>query len=498
MYRVVIVDDEEPVLESLTFIFDKYVTDFKLCGKARSGTEALDVIKAQAPDLVFMDIQMPGLNGIEVIKQLRPLFPKTVFILSTAYERFDIAQKAIRLGVFSYLVKPVSKNKILEELIKVKIQLDRDVEAKDYELEGFKKKIKKREKFQKDFLTSLMWKSPTIDEWTLFADLSLIKSDSAKIYIFVVDNDVNPSLKKEIYGKIVKKIEYKYNLISTQIGDKLITLFPEDRSLHRLTEDLKKIFFEITNVKIQMGIGSLKIYSKLSESYNEAYNQLSKNSMGEIKKDHDNEKISLIYRQISTAERENGKIIYNDFWTTIFNSYDFIVAKGKLVALYTLMLQRIDIALLRDNNFDIDPSEQIIPLNNMDDWISWSSFAIDRYYDLMEVVKNNTYPKILKLAIKFITEQFDKPIQLSSVAKECNVSASYLSRLFTEHMNKKFIDYVNQYRIDRAISLLKEEQVTIKEASFRVGYQDPNYFSRIFRKYMGVSPSSIERRFRNE
>jgi len=109
-----IVDDEEPVLDSFSFIFKKYINAFSLCGIARTGLEAIKEIKDKNPDLVFMDIQMPGMDGMETIRQLRPLFPHIIFILATAYERFDIAQKAIELGVFSYLVKPVSRNKILQ------------------------------------------------------------------------------------------------------------------------------------------------------------------------------------------------------------------------------------------------------------------------------------------------------------------------------------------------------------------------------------------------
>lgn len=496
MYRVVIVDDEEPVLESLTFIFNKYVTDFELCGKARSGNEAIKVIKDLAPDLVFMDIQMPGLNGIEVIKQLRPLFPKTVFILSTAYERFDIAQKAIRLGVFSYLVKPVSKNKILEELIKVKVQLDMDQITKDSELDGVKFQEQKRLKIQEVFISTLMWKNPNLEEWCELADISFIKSDKAAIYVLGIKENISSDFKIDIYDKIKKKIEYKYNVVSTRAGDKLVLLFPEDRSLNRLAENLNKIFDEFTNVNIDMGIGSINIYSKLSESIKEAYEHFSNKIGKNGNHEHNRERTSNIYRTIIGAERENGIIIYNDFWLDIFNINSFFIAKGKLIALFTLMLQRIDIELLKENNFDIDPSEEIMPLENMDEWIDWSSIAIEKFYDLMDVVKSNTYPNILKQAIKFITKNYDKPIQLSLVADECMVSSSYLSRLFTEHMNKKFIDYINQYRINMAISLLKEKNVTIKEAASMVGYQDPNYFSRIFRKYMGVSPSSIERRFK--
>ena len=109
MFRVLIVDDEEPVLDSLAYLLETHCSDFPLAGKARSGYEAIRLMHELRPDVVFMDINIPGIDGMEVIAEVHPAFPETVFILSTAYERFDIAQRAIPLGIFAYLVKPVSK-----------------------------------------------------------------------------------------------------------------------------------------------------------------------------------------------------------------------------------------------------------------------------------------------------------------------------------------------------------------------------------------------------
>jgi two-component system response regulator YesN len=123
MYRVLIVDDEEPALDSFTFMLQG-TTDFTVIGKARSGYEALALIHEQKPELVFMDINIPGIDGLEVIEDVHQKFPGMIFILSTAYERFDLAQRAIPLGVFAYLVKPISKKTFLSSLERVREYLD--------------------------------------------------------------------------------------------------------------------------------------------------------------------------------------------------------------------------------------------------------------------------------------------------------------------------------------------------------------------------------------
>jgi len=125
MYTVLIVDDEEPVLSSYGFLLESGIEGFSLAGKARSGYEAIKLMYELRPDVVFMDINMPGLDGLDTIAEVHDKFPDVVFVLSTAYERFDLARKAIPLGVHAYLVKPVTKKTFIETLEGIRATLVR-------------------------------------------------------------------------------------------------------------------------------------------------------------------------------------------------------------------------------------------------------------------------------------------------------------------------------------------------------------------------------------
>ena len=494
MYRVMIVDDEEPVIESFSFIINKYVSDFTLIGKARSGSEAVRLIRELSPDLVFMDIQMPGMNGIEAIKQIKPLFPDIIFILATAYERFDIAQKAIHLGVFSYLVKPVSRNKILEELDKVKKYLDEKYEEDSNQLKEKQFLKTKRDEMQSDFLSSLIWKNPEKEKWRDFSRLFSINSERAAIYLIGGMTGVTEDVRIDIYSQIVKKIQYKYNCLTTDLGDKLLLLFPEGLSLSDLETQIHTILNDLSPYNLILGVGSVYHYSELTKSFSEAFQPFSDLIDKGDKHKNDQRKIFFIYRSILKSERENGEVLFKEYWIEKFNSDSFDIAKGKMVALFTLLLQNIDNHILIESKTDINPAEEIMPLKNMDQWRKWATGALKKLFDLLEMQKSHSYPPILKKALAYIGKNYNQPLQLSSVAEECMVTGSYLSRLFSEHLDIKFIDYVNRYRINQSVILLKDKNITIKEASWLVGYQDPNYFSRIFRRYMGVSPSDLEKR----
>lgn len=494
MYRVMIVDDEEPVLDSFSFIFKKYVTDFTLCGQARSGTEAIIEIKQKSPDLVFMDIQMPGVDGIEVIKQLRPLFPNMIFILATAYERFDIAQKAIHLGVFSYLVKPVSRNKILEELDKVKEYLDIRKAESENKLEDVQLLEKTRKDLQKSFLSNLIWNNPEKKEWEEFTRTFSINCDKAATYLLGGMTGVSVDIRADIYKTVTQKIQYKYNCLTCELGDKLLLFFPEEIDLKNLELNMRNIINKMNKYNLILGVGSTYHYSELSNSVSEAYNPFSDTESEYLGRNSKHNKILTLFKNIIKSERKIGEDLFKEYWINIFKMDSFTVAKAKMVALFTLLLQDIDSHILLDNQFNIDPAEEIMPLKTIESWEKWATEAMTSLFNILEIQKNHTYPLPLNSALSYIAENYSQKISLTTVATYCSVTGNYLSRLFSEHLDINFIDYLNRYRINQSVILLRDKNISIKEVTYLVGYQDPNYFSRIFRKFMGISPSDLEKR----
>lgn len=493
MYQVMIVDDEEPVLDSFAFILNNNTTDFELCAKARSGTEAVRLIYEHSPDLVFMDIQMPGINGIDAIKQVRNNFPKMVFILATAYERFDIAQKAIPLGVFSYIVKPVSRKTLLDELLKVKSHLDSLRERDLRRLEDTQLLKKTKDEETKRFLCSLIWRDQDENNWKKFLSLFSINSNRGVIYLLEAAGDISEDIKKSNYELIKDKIQFKFFCLSTVVAGRMLIFFPEESSLHKLDYYLQNIIKELSPYIFIQGKGGVYPLISLHSSFLEAFRPFAAASEKEESYSSGREKIKLVCNSIIDIKNMKAESIFEDYWLEIFNKLSFSVALGKMVILFSLVLNKIDKQILVSSNFNIDLAEEIMILSSIDEWHSWSSqifISLRRHIQLSE---NQSYPRPLTAAIVFIRENYQKPIQLSMVAEACNITSSYLSRLFTEYLGTNFIDYINRFRLNKAIILLEEKSYSIKEVAYLVGYQDPNYFSRIFRRHMGISPSDLEK-----
>ena len=494
MYQVMIVDDEEPVLVSFAFILNNNRTDFKLCAKARSGTEAVRLINEYAPDLVFMDIQMPGISGIDAIKQVRTNFPKIVFILATAYERFDIAQKAIPLGVFSYIVKPVSRKTLLDELLKVKIYLDssRDRELRRLEDTQLLKKTKEEE--TKRFLCSLIWRDQDEDNWKKFLSLFSITSKRGVIYLLEAGGDISEDIKNTNYEIIKDKIQFKFFCLSTIVAGRMLIFFPEESSLNKLDYYLQNIIKDLSPYSFIQGKGDIYPLDSLHSSFLEAFRPFAEASEKKESYSSGREKIKLVCDSIIDTNNMEAENIFKDYWLGIFNKWKFYIALGKMVVLFSLVLDKIDKQILISSNFNIDPAEEIMVLNSIEEWQTWSSQIFNSLRKHIKLSENQSYPRPLTSAIVYIRENYQKPIQLPLVAEACNVTSSYLSRLFTEYLSTNFIDYINRFRLNKAIILLEEKKYSIKEVAYSVGYQDPNYFSRIFRRHMGISPSDLEKK----
>ena len=134
MYRIMLADDEGIVIDSLKFIIEKEFGDLCEIRYAKTGRSVIELAESFRPDIAVMDIQMPGINGIDAMKEIKKSNSSTVFIVMSAYDKFDYAQEAISLGVLEYITKPMERKRILAVLKKAMEIIDREREKRKREL----------------------------------------------------------------------------------------------------------------------------------------------------------------------------------------------------------------------------------------------------------------------------------------------------------------------------------------------------------------------------
>jgi two-component system, response regulator YesN len=489
-----IVDDEEPVLESFSYLLKKGIPGFELCGVARSGPEAIASVPELKPDLVFMDIQMQGMDGIEAVANIQKSHPGIIFILSTAYERFDIAQKAIPLGVFNYLVKPVSRKALMEEFSKVKAQLDELGEKDAIRLKEAHFVQQMRDEEMRRFLFGLSWASPGERDWREFARLFSVKGDSGAVMLLKIANPLPEAELGIAYQDLIRRLQYKSACLAAVIAGQMIVLFPEGDGEEKIERRVEKALEGAASLDVRFGLGALRHFSGLRESYREAFEQLQALGGPLHSPARERQEVRDLCEKFLYADWDQVMPLYDEYWTDVFMRNDFPVARAKMIAFFSRLMDALDQDLKIRVEIDIDPAREIVGLSALQQWQQWSSFTMERLKSIIRENKDLYFPKPLGLAVSYIKENYAKPLQLSSVAQKCEISQGYLSRLFSECLNTTFIDYLNTLRINEAVKLLRNERKSVKEVTYLVGYNDPNYFSRIFRRYLKVSPSELAKR----
>lgn len=487
MHSVMIVDDEEPVLESYAFMIQQDAPELRLVARARTGFEAVSLANQTRPDIVVMDIGIPGIDGLDAIAELQKSHPDTVFILSTAYERFDLAQRAIPLGVFAYLVKPISRKTFLETLAGARSSLeDRRRQAAD-RLARAGRSLGAVEVAARNLLLLCTWKSLDQEEWGQFRSLLSLSSDYAYLFLLFYAG----AGRSGFYDEVVQILSRRYQCISGAYGELHLVLVTDVAGAAGAEGALRDAAVSAAGRRDPgggdrtwaIGAGSRRRYDELYRSFEDALASLPERQAAG-RADH-RDTASRLRGALARGEGFDVlKGIFEDYHQALVATETPAVVKGRIIALFTLVASEVD-------EISGDPVREIMSLESPDALSGWASRTLRHLAERRADRRDRHLPGPLFRAVERIEREFAEPLQLSTIAEDCGVSAGYLSRLFSEHLATGFVDYLNSVRITAAEERLARGGMSVKEVAYAVGYHDPNYFSRIFKKYRGTSPTSF-------
>ncbi len=477
MYRVLIVDDEEPVLESYSFLLEEYGERFTLAGLARSGYEAVQKIHELIPDVVFMDINIPGFDGIEAIEAVYKKYPRMVFVLSTAYERFEMAKRAIPLGVFAYLVKPVSKRTFLSTLDAIGDYLGEKEVSAEFSTEDLAVRL---------FLKESIWKPLSAEEAMRYASLFNIRSST--IIVGIVDaGEENGAFAR----RVQEKISYRHHCLYAPYAALSLFLICSDDMTPDFPQYFSQILEELGGRERVWALGPPTTLEKVHLSAEKALEVLRiKKAQGEALQ-RERFRIIQIRRRMAYSAPEELRTLFTAHWKEVFAVSPFPQAKAKMLVLFTLLFDDLGghYDEKKEKIFPFVPSEEIMELKDLSAWEEWAVRSFDILIELFIEKYSQSLSQPLKKALAYINAEYTEPLQLADVADAAAISSAYLSRLFAEQLETNFIDYLTDLRIDRAERLLSEGELSVKEIAVAVGIRDPNYFGKCFKKATGLTPS---------
>ena len=508
MYNILLTDDEQIVIDSISFIINNNFEGQVKIFTALSGTQALEIVTRNDIDIIFMDINMPGINGLETVSCITKLKPETVIIMLSAFDNFQYAQEAINIGAFKYLTKPFNKNTIIQTIRTAMDVVDSKRGNKNIESELNKKLDLVSPILESDFIYSCVFNNNKSDISKYFEYFNI--SDCSFYFCCIelanisVENNNNVQTKiREIFNKSHKCF------LSFVNSNKVIALFttPSPRKLEEIKEEIKTINTELSitvSSGIKIGVSSIQNNKELfSATYNEA-----------------------IFAQ-NNATPDNKIVFYSDIpesTTKTQNLHEFKnqlitrIQQGDKIGLQTFF--ELYISNLFETTKDLNSIKNVLfelcitaknitqnitqefSTNNFDNLFS---FLISQ--DNLSVIKSHTNDMLLEcvtvIASKkqkienpiiskicsYINQNLSSDISLEQMAEYTNVSSFYLSKLFKEEKGVTFINFITDKRLEEAQKLLKETNLSIKEITAKIGYNDQNYFSRIFKNKYGITPS---------
>lgn len=430
-------------------------------GEAANGRKAIELAGATHPDIIFMDIKMPGINGLEAIEKINEGNPAIKFILVSAYDSFDYAKEAMKFGIKDYILKPGKK----EEIVKALLRLKKEIEAERAE------KIQSRELLQERFLTILMHSPLTEDAFTLQKELFPAMKTGCFFVLKSVQAYETEAVKKVLEHPSIVKRNEDITVICILAPYKL-----EKADVLILARKMHIAMDEKGTIGISFPTTSLE---NLPKFYQEAYAAC-------LQLDSENKRPYGFRREIEKRESEGIAVLGNligkghaEEAIQYFNKLELVESEKE--DLYLTIK-----SVLRAKGIAISGST-FTSLKMSKDWHAYLQLCCMKVNDFYQS------KQYIAQARTYIHDHFNEAITLEQVAINVKLSPNYFSNLFKQEFGETFIDYLTKVRLEKAKAYLEENQLSLKEISFMVGYKDPNYFSRVFKKYFHESPKRFQR-----
>ncbi len=528
MYKIMLADDEGIVIESLQYIIKHNFGDECIVDFAKTGRSVIERCELLRPEIVIMDIQMPGINGIEAMKEIKKYFPSMIFIVLSAFDKFDYAKEAINLGVLEYLHKPVSKERIVDVLRKAMLQIDIERRRRSNELMIREKMEAVVPILENGFIYTLLLQAFVREDIANYKNLLGIPYEYGYMIVLVcgeeqigslMTNAVGTSISIQTHYKEIR--EYirdviKLSVVGPVMANKVVVFLPfenmsmeyEERIL--VIEQARVLIRQLKShmdIRFRIGIGSVYYVSDAVKSYSEALKSLHETTglvahvddlplTCSYEEDYPITIEKLIFEAIQKGDLNLATSSAFNFYEWMVKTYPDCMTDIKLKSLeFVLWAEHIayeNSGMTYEFRSRRDYLQTIVEFEQYDALRLWFVERIENACRNVAAKKKIISISMVEKAKQYISEYYHKDLSLEEVSRQVNISPYYFSKVFKEETGTNFIDYLTELRMKVAKRLLLESEKSMKEIGIMVGYCDPNYFSRSFKKNVGITPTEFK------
>lgn len=541
MLKIFLAEDEVIVRETIKRMIPWENLGFELVGEAADGEMALPLLIRQQPDLLITDIKMPFMDGLTLARLAKKEVPGLKVVILSGYDDFNYAKQAINIGVEDYLLKPITKNALIERLTEIRSRYEDEKTQREY-YEKFHREMQAYEKnSSRDFFEALV--SGSLDMMEVYKraeKLGLdIVAESYNVLIFTMNCNEDFSGQREGYSsweaESLEMLEKFFTghpfamLFRSNVFSYGVLIKGEKNSIRENTricvEEIRKIFDrKEDNKEWFVAVGeSVERLSQIQKSYHSASRAFSQRYLYDGKVLYYDEMLAMEKKDVTNDDSEYlQKVDVNALNPTILQKFlsnglleetenfvqDYFYAIGQepmesvVFRSYVILNVRFSVlSFLKELGCDtktLEPedTEEILAESgrNMESTIAYAEKLVSQAIQLRDRNSGNKNSSILKTAVDFIDQHYmEEDMSLNKAANVANVSANHFSALFSQNMGQTFIEYLTSLRMDKAKEYLRCTGMRSSEIAGEVGYKDAHYFSYLFKKTQGMTPSDYRK-----
>lgn len=508
MYKVIIIDDEEIVRTGLCDLINWEEEGYTVCAEGKDGKDGLNKILTFWPELVLVDIKMPGLSGLEVIKEAREKGFQGEFLILTGYSEFEFARTAISYGVRGYLLKPVDEDELLENIRMVRKEQE---EKQGQEAYHSTNEAVAREKIMRKIILKLESKKDL--ERQMFA-YRMTFSSSLFCVAIIKDRELIPGNDNSIFLEKTRLLlgnekEFRQSIL---MDDYLVvtdwnTGYKEwSQELARQNEKIGRKYGKELLIAVGHNVSS---WYDLSHSYEFAMflleheflfsgkNVLTIDTIEGEKQTLENPSVEYFCMLIEVGDfdgiREGVKL---------FQQYCIREMKKELDIRMMVMYQVMQIKNWIEKKYGQEKQINLEKLLDQMNETEKLGALMEQYCNILqEMCKNVGFEgseNVIKRMYYYMEKNYDKDLKVETFAKLFNYNSNYLGKIFRKEIGDSFNNILDSIRIANAKRLLTETNLKVYQISEQVGYNNIDYFYLKFKKYVGISPKEYKRNFLTE
>lgn len=517
LYRVLLVDDEEDIREGISRKMDWLGLGFSLVGEAANGQDALELAESLRPDVILTDIKMPFMDGLELCRILTDRLPAARFVVFSGFDAFEYAKQAIQMNVVEYILKPINADELSAVLRRLKDQLDRE-RAERRNVEFLRSRYTEnlpvlRELFYANLLDGHI-EPGTERERAARLDIDL-QGEEWAVGLAYIGSDRRDALSTLSVQKLLEESLTADRCRLTLYNDwvAVIVSLTESFTIYDLIRVLDRVCTlaaSYLGLTLTVGVGApCKELSGMARSAAEARTALEYRSMvgrgqviyiGDLEPDGgqvltfeeaDERTLTAAVRLGSEQEvRDAAAALAGKIREANPSAGQYNLFLMELVTHLMKMTRRSGVGVeeVFGTGFSLPIQDSALPsLEELEDWCA------ERYLRLRTLIRRrqtDSAGQTVETAKEYIRQHYaESDLSVEKLCAYLHLSSTYFSTLFKRETGTSFTAYVTTVRMEAAAEAIRGTEEKTYLIAQRCGYEDPNYFSYVFKRHFGVTPT---------